>query len=90
MSFPFYLFLNSLNLHSHTGLVATKLVNAVLEEKVRGSIHSKRATDLTLHFGHYSVGDGKPLRSVSLEMTSGQICTALFRIHKARGGHRGF
>ena len=57
---------------------------------MRGSVHSKRATDLILCFGHCSVDDGKPLRSVSLETTSGQICAASCRIHKARGATGAF
>ena len=60
------------------------MISVVLEEKVRGRFTIKRVTHPMPCFEPYPVGEGKLLRSVRLENTSGQIFDALCRIPKAQ------
>lgn len=51
------------------GLVATKLGNSVPEEEVGVVVHSKRAVNQMPGSASYSMVNGKPLKSASLETT---------------------
>ena len=65
-------------------MAATTMIGMVREEKVRGRFTIKRVTHPMPCFEPYPVGEGKLLRSVRLEKTSGQIFEALCRIPKAQ------